>query len=322
MKPIQIGFLVAAGVLGGALFTKWQIQKQPPAPASVPVVSTPPAPLPETLTPPSQPAAEPPPSPFLAENKKTQPKPATEGRRRSLPARSSKPERETTVAQNQPPSTPAPAPAVVPEKQVPSPGPELSSRAEQQIIAPTPVIPPPPRKVTIAAGTLLPVRLVESLSTERTQAGDSFSATLAEPLTVDGFVIAERGARLQGRVVESERAGRVKGVSSMSLELTQLRTSDGQRLEIQTDSFEKQGLKSVGKDAAKIGAAAGIGAAIGAIAGGGKGAGIGAAIGGAAGTGGVMATRGDPVVLPSETKISFRLRKSVTITERAGRTER
>ena len=70
------------------------------------------------------------------------------------------------------------------------------------------------------------------------------------------------------------------------------------------------------KDAAKVGAAAGIGAAIGAIAGGGKGAGIGAVIGGAAGTGGVMATRGGPAQIPAETRMSFRLRDPITLTER------
>ena len=98
--------------------------------------------------------------------------------------------------------------------------------------------------------------------------------------------------------------------------VTRLNTSDGQHIPIQTESFQKTGPKSVGEDVAKVGAAAGIGAAIGAIAGGGKGAAIGAAVGGAAGTGGVMATRGKAATIASETKISFRLRDSVTITER------
>ncbi|MEO8131445.1 MAG: hypothetical protein ABI822_30395, partial [Bryobacteraceae bacterium] len=66
----------------------------------------------------------------------------------------------------------------------------------------------------------------------------------------------------------------------------------------------------------KIGAAAAIGAAIGAIAGGGKGAAIGAGAGGAAGTGGVMATRGKDAEVPVETKLSFRLRDAITLTER------
>ena len=46
-----------------------------------------------------------------------------------------------------------------------------------------------------------------------------------------------------------------------------------------------------------------------------KGAAIGAAAGGAAGGGAVAATRGRVAVLPTETRISFRLDQPVTITE-------
>ena len=62
-------------------------------------------------------------------------------------------------------------------------------------------------------------------------------------------------------------------------------------------------------------ARAAVGAIIGAIAGGGKGAAIGAGVGGGAGAGDVLLTRGKPVTFPSETRISFRLRTPVTITE-------
>ena len=163
---------------------------------------------------------------------------------------------------------------------------------------------------------LLPVRLIETISSDRNHPGDTFTASLDAPLVVDGFVIAEKGARAEGRIVESQQAGRVKGLSSIALELTRLRTSDGQRVEISTDSFTKMGPESKGSDAAKIGGGAALGAIIGAIAGGGKGAAVGAGVGGAAGTGAVVTTRGKPAELPSETKISFRLNNSVTITER------
>jgi hypothetical protein len=170
--------------------------------------------------------------------------------------------------------------------------------------------------VTLQAGTLLPVRLGETVSSDRNHSGDTFTATLDSPLVVDGFVIAEKGARAEGRVVESQQAGKVKGLSSIALELALLKTSDGQQVEISTDSFTKMGPESKGSDAAKIGGGAALGAIIGAIAGGGKGAAIGAGVGGAAGTGAVVGTRGKPAVLPSETKISFRVNHSVTLTEK------
>jgi uncharacterized protein YcfJ len=100
------------------------------------------------------------------------------------------------------------------------------------------------------------------------------------------------------------------------LELTSFTSSDGQKVEIRTAGFESKGPESKAEDAEKVGIGAVIGATIGAIAGGGKGAAIGAASGGAAGGGVVVATRGKPAVLASETRIAFRIDRPVTITER------
>jgi hypothetical protein len=141
-------------------------------------------------------------------------------------------------------------------------------------------------------------------------------ATLDQPLVVDGLVIAEKGARANGRVVETVEAGRVKGLAHLSLELASMMLSDGQKVELRTDRFEKEGPSSKTEDTQKVGIGAVLGAAIGAIAGGGKGAAIGAASGGAAGGGVVAATRGKAAVLPAETKISFRVEQPVTITEK------
>ena len=170
--------------------------------------------------------------------------------------------------------------------------------------------------MTLSSGTLLNVRLAESLSSDRVQAGDAFSATLDQPLVVEGFVIAERGARVHGKVISAEKAGRTKGLAQLSLQLTQLNTADGQKIPIQTEALVREGPKSVGNDAAKVGVAAGLGAAIGAIFGGGRGAAIGAGAGGAAGAGTVMTTRGKPAVLPVETRLSFRLKDAVILTEK------
>jgi hypothetical protein len=183
-------------------------------------------------------------------------------------------------------------------------------------------LPPPnaegrvPNSVTLAAGTLLPVRMGETLSSARNQPGDSFLATLTQPLVIDGFIIAERGARVEGRVVDAAQAGRVKGASHLGISIVRLATADGQNIRIRTEPWAKDGLSEAGSDAAKVGAGAAIGAVIGAIAGGGKGAAIGAGAGAAAGVGGVLLTHGKGVEIPVETRISFRVQDSVTITER------
>ncbi len=111
---------------------------------------------------------------------------------------------------------------------------------------------------------------------------------------------------------------RVSGVAALAVELTRLHTSDGQTVAIQTDSFERHADQTHREDATKVGAGAALGAMIGAIAGGGKGAAIGAGVGGGAGAGDVMLTRGKPAAMPSETRINFRLRAPVILTERRG----
>jgi hypothetical protein len=174
--------------------------------------------------------------------------------------------------------------------------------------------PPPPKieAVTLEAGTPIKVRTLTTLSTKETQTGERFTATLAEPLVVEGKVVAPRGTQVEGRVVNSDPGGRVKGVAIISVRLTQLRVGD-RNVAIETRAIARQAHATKRKDAAKVGIGAGIGAAIGAIAGGGEGAAIGAASGGAAGTGLVLATHGDPAVIEAESVLTFKLSAPVTV---------
>ncbi len=170
--------------------------------------------------------------------------------------------------------------------------------------------------VTIPAGTVINVRMNQGLSSERHASGDSFGGTLDQPLVIDGMVIAERGARVDGQVAISDKGGRASGKAQLSIRLVTLHTSDNQRVSINTDEFRKEAEGSVKSDATKVAIGAGVGAALGAIFGGGKGAAIGAGVGGAGGAGSVLLTRGKPAEIGVETRIPFRLRDSVTITEK------
>lgn len=175
---------------------------------------------------------------------------------------------------------------------------------------------PEPHVVTLPAGTTLSVRLTESLSSERNREGDEFAGTLDTPVIADGFIIADRRSRVVGRVVQSSRAGRIKGLANIELTISEINTTDSQRVPVETDSYQKWGNSSTKGDTAKVAGAAAVGAIIGAIAGGGTGAAIGAGAGGLAGTGVALGTRGSDVSVPSESILTFRLARSVTITEK------
>jgi len=306
MKVVQVGILVALAAVAGLLFLVYKQQSAVPpvAPqAAAPAAEAAPAPTPEAA-----PAAESAP-PAEAAAKPAAPAPQRAAAR--PPAASAPAEAPQTAA----PRAPAAPPQTTPP---PAPAPAEAPKPAASLTPPsgTPAVPREPHRVTVPAGTLLSVRLSETLSTERHNTGDSFGATLDQPLVIEGFVLAERGARLEGRVLEAEKSGRVRGTATLAIHLIKLHTLDGQVVPILTQKFVQEAETTRREDATKVGAGAAIGAAIGAIAGGGKGAAVGAAVGGAAGAGTVAATRGRPAELPSETRISFRLQEAVTLTEK------
>ena len=232
------------------------------------------------------------------------------------PVGAAKPPAAAAAPASSSPSAPVPVPVPVPMMNSPVAETPRERSAPAPVAPPAPPPPPVPMKVTIKEGSVIAVRLGETLNSEKNHIGDAFTGSLAEAVVVDGMVIAERGARVSGKIVDAERAGRVKGVAVLQLALTEINTADNQRVAVLTDAFLTKGPDTTQSDVAKVGIAAGIGAAIGAIAGGGKGAAIGAGAGGAAGTGGVLATRGKPAILATETLIRFKLTQAVTITEK------
>lgn len=169
-----------------------------------------------------------------------------------------------------------------------------------------------PVTYTLAAGENLVVRTTSTLSTKSNNAGETFTASLEEPLQVDGVILAPKGSKVTGIVTSSDDGGRVKGVARIGVALTEI-VVNGKTYPISSGTYVQSAKKTITKDAQKVGIGAGIGAAIGAIAGGGDGAAKGAGIGAGAGTAAVLGTRGDPAVIPAESVIAFTLSESITV---------
>jgi len=172
---------------------------------------------------------------------------------------------------------------------------------------------PVPPTLTLQAGTYITVRVDQMLSSDQNKPGDGFSTTLVRPLVANGFVVAPRGQMLGGRVAEAEKAGRVKGVSRLGVQLTDVTLADGQQVPIETFLTSLTGPHSNGRDAAAIAGTTAFGAAVGAAAAWGPGAAIGAGAGLIASTVGVLVTRGHSTVIPPESLLTFRLAHTVTI---------
>ena len=170
-----------------------------------------------------------------------------------------------------------------------------------------------PPHLTIKPGTYVTVRMNQWLSSDRNQQGDTFTATLDQPLVVDGFVVAQRGQTVYGRVSEAQKAGRVEGTSRLGVQLTQLSLVDGDQAPVQSQMIDRKGPTSVGRDAAAIGGTTAVGAAIGAGVDWGRGAAIGAGAGAAAGILGVLLTRGRPTVIYPESVLTFQITAPVDV---------
>ncbi len=170
-----------------------------------------------------------------------------------------------------------------------------------------------PEKIIVPYGTILPVRLTESLSSELNEKGDTFLASLASPVLVGGRVVIPEGAGIKGRVVEIQSAGRFSGRPAMIIEVTRL-AYNGNSYDLRSNQYSKEGSSRNVRTAATIGGGAGLGAILGGILGGGKGAAIGAMIGAGAGTGVRAAGRGGVVQLPAESTFTFRLLSALTVT--------
>lgn len=318
MKYVQIGILACLVVIAGLLIGIYQGQRSPDAEQpDAEQVATAPISLAEAPPPTPTAVATPPEAAAPAEIAEAKPSP--------LPAKTAKrrPQAPSEQKEKRPPPEPAPAEAQAPNGEtadwepvsMPPPVSEpVIPNLPPLVGMPEPVPPPQQQLVTVPEGSEIVVRMVNTLSTNRSLPGDRFEATLEKPLTVDGWLVAPKGSRVEGRVLESKKAGRVKGVAELSFDLVRLATADGKNVDITTAPFGEAGEKSRNEDLKKIGWGAGIGAVIGAIAGGGKGAAIGAGAGAGAGAGTVLATRGETVVVPTETRLTFRLTEPLQVT--------
>jgi len=150
------------------------------------------------------------------------------------------------------------------------------------------------------------VRLVDALNTERSQTGETFSATLDQPLVMNGRVVAPQGSRVTGRVREAISSGRLKQPASITLRLESVQSSAG-RVPLDTQDLTIKEGSHTTRNVVIIGGSAGAGAVIGGVLGGGKGAAIGAATGAGAGTLAAFLTGKKEIALPSETQLTFNL---------------
>jgi hypothetical protein len=198
----------------------------------------------------------------------------------------------------QPAATGSAAPAAAPAGAVtPTPDQPVANAQAAPAPAPLPEVP---------EGTVLSIRMNQTVDVKHASAGQPFTGTIVNPVMVDGNPVIPSGAGAEGMVVEAHKRGHFKGSSYLQLTLTGLNIH-GQHYRIDTSSIT-QTKKGKGKrSAAFIGGGAGLGMLIGGVATGGVGLLIGGLAGAGAGTGVAAFTGNKDVKIPAESVVNFKL---------------
>jgi hypothetical protein len=161
---------------------------------------------------------------------------------------------------------------------------------------------------TIPAGTLIPIVMTDSISSDFNQPGQTFRGTVGAPVVVGNRTMVPRGAPAHIRLVSVDSAGKLKGRSELVLQLYRVGNYNV-RSNVVVIRGASQG-KKTGKDAAIGGA---VGGGLGLLFGGGKGAAIGGGLGAGAGAAHRYFKGPKPAVIGSESLVNFRLAASVHV---------
>jgi len=174
--------------------------------------------------------------------------------------------------------------------------------------------PPPaaPGDTMIPAGTTITVRMIDGVNSEQSRLGQTYRASVDEPVLLDGQTVIPRGADAITKLVEDKDSGKIEGRTVLTLVLQQV-TVNGRTIDLTSGDVSRASGSRGSKSAKVIGGTAALGAIIGAIAGGGRGAAIGAGSGAAVGTGVQVLTKGQTVKIPSETRLTFTLQQPAQI---------
>lgn len=174
--------------------------------------------------------------------------------------------------------------------------------------------PPPPQPVglTIPSDTTFTVRMIDSVNSDTARLGETFRASLDEPVIVNGQEVIPRGADVLTKLVQDQQSGKIQGRTVLTLALSTV-TVNGRPVDVTSTDVKTESSSRGARSGKVIGGATALGAIIGAVAGGGKGAAIGAGSGAAVGTGAEVMTGGQKVKIPSETRLTFRLQNPVQL---------
>ena len=174
-----------------------------------------------------------------------------------------------------------------------------------------------PAKV-VSAGTSIAVRLDNTVSTSENSAGDAFTATVTEAVTVNGETVIPSGATVRGVVGKAGTVETKEGEQRTVIALTPETIEFGGgshaiRAEITDMQVQERDERLTGGDAAIIGGSTAGGAILGAILGDEAGAVAGGMAGMATSTAIIVASKGTELRVSEGTNMQLKLKEALRI---------
>ncbi|MGA8026156.1 MAG: hypothetical protein WB992_03365 [Bryobacteraceae bacterium] len=169
-----------------------------------------------------------------------------------------------------------------------------------------------PVGIQVPAGTQIVVRLIDGANSEIDSLGQTYRASIDQPVVVNGQTVIPRGSDVIATLVDTQKSGKIEGRAILTLDLKSVAVN-GRTYNIVTTGVAESSASRGQKSAKVIGGTAALGALIGGIAGGGRGAAIGAGSGAAVGTAAQVATSGQKVKVPAETRLTFTLQNPIDL---------
>lgn len=130
--------------------------------------------------------------------------------------------------------------------------------------------PPPPSQVagiTIPIDTRVTIRMIDAVNSDTAHLGQTFRASLDEPILVDGREAIPRGADVLTKLVADQQSGKIQGRTVLTLALSTV-SVHGQPVDVTSTDVQTSSSSRGARSGGAIGGGAVLGAIIGAAVGG------------------------------------------------------
>jgi len=185
--------------------------------------------------------------------------------------------------------------------------------------------------LSLPAGTVLKVKLENTLTTFSSKAGDPFSDRVTKEVQLDGKTVIPIGTTVQGRVTRASEPRRIAGKPTIAIFPETVVLPSGERFMLNAslvdtnlraasdvnDEGQFKGAGHDGKDLTEIGMATGGGMLVGGLAGGGKGLLIGGMVGATATVTHWLAKHRSAAI-PAGTELTMELTRPLMMTTTGG----